>query len=170
MEGSKKDIPSSLRSYYWHPGWNSVQALNKFQSETGGDMLHEDTGILLMHPETNIPGTYYSLDTIKKSDEDDLKLQVQSRIFGSEVLSNYSARVQEQIDEPFVLLHENEALKRGLKENDPVIIETGGKEYVFKLKVSDAMAEQLAVINPGSKSFIVPEIPCYSRVRKTKRA
>ncbi len=36
MEGYQKQPPSSLIPRFWAPGWNSVQALNKFQEEVGG--------------------------------------------------------------------------------------------------------------------------------------
>src|SRR3990172_12128741 len=36
MEGYEGRPPSVLVARYWSPGWNSVQALNKFQQEVGG--------------------------------------------------------------------------------------------------------------------------------------
>ena len=36
MEGYYGPMPSSLIPFFWAPGWNSVQAVNKFQNEIGG--------------------------------------------------------------------------------------------------------------------------------------
>ena len=36
MEGSPNQPPGALQPFFWSPGWNSIQAVNKFQSEIGG--------------------------------------------------------------------------------------------------------------------------------------
>ena len=37
-KGLRKQPPSPLIARYWSPGWNSVQALNKYQREVGGEL------------------------------------------------------------------------------------------------------------------------------------
>ena len=44
MEGYEGQPPAPLISRYWSPGWNSVQALNKFQQEVGGPLKGGDPG------------------------------------------------------------------------------------------------------------------------------
>ncbi len=44
MEGYQDQPPAPLISRYWSPGWNSVQALNKFQQEVGGPLKSGDPG------------------------------------------------------------------------------------------------------------------------------
>jgi NADH-quinone oxidoreductase subunit G len=50
MEGSEEQPPSPMVSRYWAPGWNSVQALNKFQQEVGGPLRGGDPGVRLLEP------------------------------------------------------------------------------------------------------------------------
>jgi NADH-quinone oxidoreductase subunit G len=50
MEGAESEPPAPLISRYWSPGWNSVQALNKFQQETGGQLRGGDPGKRLIEP------------------------------------------------------------------------------------------------------------------------
>ncbi len=50
MEGYEGRPPSALISRYWAPGWNSVQALNKFQQEVGGPLRGGDPGKRLIEP------------------------------------------------------------------------------------------------------------------------
>jgi NADH-quinone oxidoreductase subunit G len=50
MEGFQGRPPSSLIQRYWNPGWNSVQALNKFQHEIGGELRGGDPGFRLIEP------------------------------------------------------------------------------------------------------------------------
>jgi NADH-quinone oxidoreductase subunit G len=52
MEGYEGQPPAPLISRYWSPGWNSVQALNKYQEEIGGHLKDGDTGIRLIDPRT----------------------------------------------------------------------------------------------------------------------
>ncbi len=52
MEGYQDQPPAPLISRYWSPGWNSVQALNKFQQEVGGPLNGGDPGKRLIDPVT----------------------------------------------------------------------------------------------------------------------
>ena len=38
MEGNPDQPPSALLPFFWTPGWNSIQAVNKFQAEIGGPL------------------------------------------------------------------------------------------------------------------------------------
>ncbi len=62
MEGYEGDPPSPLISRYWAPGWNSVQALNKFQQEIGGPLRGGDPGKRLIEPAANGQAHYYHAD------------------------------------------------------------------------------------------------------------
>jgi len=50
MEGYEGRPPSALVCRYWSPGWNSIQALNKFQQEAGGPLSGGDPGVCLIQP------------------------------------------------------------------------------------------------------------------------
>ena len=50
MEGYEGQPPAPLISRYWSPGWNSVQALNKYQQEVGGALKGGDPGKRLIEP------------------------------------------------------------------------------------------------------------------------
>jgi len=45
MEGSKSIPPAALTSFYWAPGWNSVQASNKYLKELNNALKAKGTGI-----------------------------------------------------------------------------------------------------------------------------
>jgi len=44
MEGIGEPVPPALIPRIWAPGWNSVQALNKFQEEVAGPLRGDDPG------------------------------------------------------------------------------------------------------------------------------
>jgi NADH-quinone oxidoreductase subunit G len=52
MEGYEGQPPAPLIPRYWSPGWNSVQALNKYQEEIGGMLKGDNSGIRLIEPLT----------------------------------------------------------------------------------------------------------------------
>jgi NADH-quinone oxidoreductase subunit G len=52
MEGYKGVPPSGLVPYYWSPGWNSVQAMNKYMDEPDGTATGDNPGVLLFDQKT----------------------------------------------------------------------------------------------------------------------
>ena len=51
MEGyPRRSRPPRLIPRFWAPGWNSVQAVNKFQDEVGGPLRGGDPGRRLIEP------------------------------------------------------------------------------------------------------------------------
>ena len=62
MEGhdSPPPPPSPLIPRFWSPGWNSVQSLNKFQSDIGGPLRGGDPGRRLIEPQNAGPPTYFT--------------------------------------------------------------------------------------------------------------
>jgi NADH-quinone oxidoreductase subunit G len=51
MEGFEGQPPPALTAHLWAPGWNSIQALNKFQAEVGGPLRGGDPGRRLLEGE-----------------------------------------------------------------------------------------------------------------------
>ena len=57
MEGSPNQPPAALQPFFWSPGWNSIQAVNKFQSEIGDALKGGDPGVRLIEPSQK--GAYF---------------------------------------------------------------------------------------------------------------
>ena len=58
MEGYEGIPPAPLIARFWAPGWNSVQAVNKFQSEIAGPLLGGDPGKRLLEPKSEAVSDY----------------------------------------------------------------------------------------------------------------
>jgi NADH-quinone oxidoreductase subunit G len=104
MEGSYgPDLPGALIPYYQQPGWNSVQALNRFQQEIGGPMRGGDAGARLLDGAAppmlawhcDIPPRF-----VPRANQ--VLLLPQTLLFGTEELSTLSPPVAARI-EPMVL-------------------------------------------------------------------
>ncbi len=62
MEGYKGVTPSGLTPYYWSPGWNSVQAANKYMDEPDGEAVYGSTGVLLFRNKKDTKTDYYNTE------------------------------------------------------------------------------------------------------------
>jgi NADH-quinone oxidoreductase subunit G len=90
MEGYEDRPPSPLISRYWSPGWNSVQALNKFQQEVAGPLRGGDPGKRLIEPASDGKSTYFGdIPQAVKQEYSTVDFP-QYAIFGSEELSSYA--------------------------------------------------------------------------------
>ena len=96
MEGYEGRPPASLIPRYWAPGWNSVQALNKFQQEAGGPLTGGDPGKRLIEPEPGGNPAYFT-DIPSTSATSRVQPAPHYRIFGSEELSVHSTAIAERM-------------------------------------------------------------------------
>src|SRR5262245_9976075 len=53
MEGTFKQPPPSLVPFFWSPGWNSIQSVNKFQTEIAGPLRGGPAGVCLIEGHSN---------------------------------------------------------------------------------------------------------------------
>ena len=95
MEGSESQPPAALLPRYWAPGWNSVQALNKFQQEVGGPLRNGDAGVRLIEPQAGIPPPAYF--THRPPAAPDAARAPRYHVFGSEELSSLSPAIAERM-------------------------------------------------------------------------
>ncbi len=93
MEGAPGQPPGALQPFFWTPGWNSIQAVNKFQSEIGDALRGGDPGVRLFDAhlsEIVIPaaGAYFTAipAAFTRREAEWLIVPIE-HIFGSEELS-----------------------------------------------------------------------------------
>jgi NADH-quinone oxidoreductase subunit G len=123
MEGYKGLSSSYLVPYYWSPGWNSVQAMNKYINEPESTVKEGNSGVLVfdekggssLHFFEDIP------DPFKPLSGKMLVVPVHL-IFGSDELSSAARSVSELIPEPFILLNEREIRRLNLTLDDISVI------------------------------------------------
>ena len=95
MEGYEGQPPSPLIPRYWSPGWNSVQALNKFQQEVGGPLKGGDPGKRLIEPMQKGKPEYFTDIPAEQAAGRDQPPVPEYHIFGSEELSAQSPAIVE---------------------------------------------------------------------------
>lgn len=162
MEGYKGIPPAPLIPRYWAPGWNSVQALNKFQSEVGGPLLGGDPGIRLVEPTQGGQVSYY--DGVPQSfnfGADEWLVLPLFHIFGSDELSVHAPGIAELTPDPYLALNSRDAERLKASQGDMIEITMGEKVVGFPLKVDDSLPTGLAGLPvglPGMPVVILPEL------------
>jgi NADH-quinone oxidoreductase subunit G len=104
MEGFRGVPPAPLIPYFWSPGWNSVQAVNKYQSEIGGHLHGGDPGLRLLEPRTNGKPHYFSEAPEKYVPiPGHVHVMPMYSIFGSEELSMYTKGIAQSAKDFFCM-------------------------------------------------------------------
>ena len=121
MEGNMAQVPPALLPVVWSPGWDSNQAINKFQEETGGHLREGDAGIRLFE----VSGTLAWFNGIPKpyiSEPGVWEVMALPHIFGSEELSLQSPAIAQRLATVCALMNPLDAEQAGIDNGDCVII------------------------------------------------
>ncbi|MGH9433419.1 MAG: NADH-quinone oxidoreductase subunit NuoG, partial [Terriglobia bacterium] len=123
MEGTPNEPPSALIPFFWAPGWNSIQATNKFQSEIAGPLKSGNPGVRLIEPPAGSAPSYFATipDGFSPKPGTWLSLPLY-HIFGSEELSAWAPAVRELVPQPYAALNAEEAAGLGVIEGQSVKI------------------------------------------------
>ena len=121
MEGFDGTPPGGLVARYWAPGWNSVQALNKFQQETGGTLRGGDPGERLIEPGNGAePAPVEAIPPVFRPQPGAWRLVYIHHLFGSEPLSLLTPGIDGLAPPPYVGLNPVDAEALGLAEGQTV--------------------------------------------------
>jgi NADH-quinone oxidoreductase subunit G len=121
MEGYAGVPPPGLTPFYWSPGWNSVQAINKYQIEVGGPLHGGNPGKRLFEVVDDAAvgadsGHGATIPPAFSPQPGKCLVIPLYHIFGSDTLSALSPGVNERIPEPYIALNDSDALEAGLTE------------------------------------------------------
>jgi NADH-quinone oxidoreductase subunit G len=157
MEGYHGEAPSALTTSYWSPGWNSAQAINKYQIEVGGALHGGDPGLRLIEPTVDKESYFQTIPEAFKISAKGLTTVPVYRIFGSEELSTKAPAIIERSGNAFIGLHPADAKKAELKNDDMVEISIGGQFVNVHVIIMNELAEGLAGVSAGYKG-VNPEM------------
>ena len=95
MEGNPDQPPAALIPFFWSPGWNSIQAVNKYQSEIAGPLRGGPAGARLIEPAQNGRTFFSSIPPAFQARNDEWLVVPLFHIFGSEEFSRFAPAVAE---------------------------------------------------------------------------
>ena len=170
MEGYQGNPPKAITPFYWTPGWNSVQSLNRYKDKINKNLPGGDTGVRVINPNSNSHMEFY--DTIPpgfKSKQESLFLVPLHHIFGSEELSSFSQPVSELIPEPYAAMNKKESGRLGCDEGDIINIRNDSINVQLPLKLNDSIPDGIAGYPSGFnsiKEYITPGFYEFTKEEK----
>jgi NADH-quinone oxidoreductase subunit G len=136
MEGYTGVPPAALIPFYWSPGWNSAQAVNKYQTEVGGPLKGGNPGKRLFEPSENNTSDYFkTIPEAFSPKEGEWMVLPLYHIFGSDELSALSPAVAERIPKPYIGLNTEDALKADITEGDMLEVLLNGIAHSLPVKL-----------------------------------
>ena len=158
MEGSPDQPPPALLPFFWSPGWNSIQSVNKFQEEIAGPMRHGDPGVRMIEPNEHRPPFFDQVPPAFEAREDEWLVLPLHHIFGSEELSRHAPGVAHLSPQPYVALNPEDAASFGGQ------VELFGRR--LPVTIAAGLSRGLAGVPAGVPPFAGLELPVWSRISR----
>ncbi|PWJ60092.1 NADH-quinone oxidoreductase subunit G [Dyadobacter jejuensis] len=152
MEGSRGFPPPPLTPYYWSPGWNSNQALNKYQIEVGGALAGRHAEVNLFAMASTIPyptkkgGVNQSQSVIQNATTHTFELLPITHIFGSEELSGYGDAISKLAPAPYFAINKQEASRLSLQPGVDIHLRIGKQTYPLTVQIGQELPAGCAAI------------------------
>jgi NADH-quinone oxidoreductase subunit G len=168
MEGEERIPDPALITRFWAPGWNSPQAVNKFQQEIGGALIGGDPGRRLVEPPADARPDFFAEVPPPNPVEDGLLLLVPIyHIFGSEPLSMLSPAIARLAPQPYVALHPDDAAGRDVAAGELARVKLDGTTVDLPVKMMDSLPHGLAGLPAGLPGMNRLALPARGAVSKS---
>ncbi len=157
MEGFHGHTPAPFNPYFWSPGWNSVQSLNKYQIEIGGE-IHREMPELCIFAERKGKETekeYFKPSEITGLSKDEWTFVPLYHIFGSENISVRDGALKELVPAPYIALNPEDAEKRGWKDGTKVELEISALTLTLGVKIMGGIPDHAAGLPVGLEGIPV---------------
>ncbi len=167
MEGYPGEPPAALITHYWAPGWNSVQALNRFQEEVAGPLRGGDPGVCLIEAGPADASAYFTdvPPAFSRRDGEWLILPVQ-HIFGSEELSALAPAVAARAPQASLALHPEDMAALGLAPGETAEISLAGAAVRLPAVPDPTLSRGTAGAPVGFPGLAALGLPAWSGIRK----
>ncbi len=159
MEGYRGGpVPSPLIPQFWAPGWNSVQALNKYQDEVGGPLRDELPGVRLLEPDPSSLSWFTNIPKPFQPRPGQWLLLPLEEIFGSEELSLRATAIAERIPAPSITLHPSDGARLEIGDGGKIALVLDGHLHRLAVHLSPATPPGTAGLSmlPGLPYLTLP--------------
>lgn len=166
MEGYRGMPPPSMIPFFWSPGWNSIQSVNKYQEAIGKALRGGDPGVRLVEPEATWKLNYYQgIPEPFRPMDDHLWIVPLHHIFGSEELSARAPAVAQRIPDPYLLMNNGDAGTLELHEGDQFTFHIGEQTYRLPVKITDTLPNGVAAVPYGIETIPYAELPEWATIQ-----
>ncbi|QEE28433.1 NADH-quinone oxidoreductase subunit NuoG [Terriglobus albidus] len=160
MESGPESAPPSLIPFFWAPGWNSIQSVNKFQTEVGGPLRGGDPGIRLIEPSLERSWKYCSTIPAAFQRQPDVWMLIPMfHIFGSEELSLHAQGIGQLSPHPYVALNPVEASQSGVNAGERIKVSVEGSLFELEVALRADLPRGVAGLPAGlspAKGILLP--------------
>jgi NADH-quinone oxidoreductase subunit G len=171
MEGYGGKPPAPLIPRFWTPGWNSVQAVNKFQSEVAGPLIGGDPGRRLIEPGKMETTSFFPEvpDGFERRSGEWLVIP-RYHIFGSEELSTLSPGIAKLAPGPYIGLNREDGAILRVGEGETVRLSVEGMERDLPLKYTPSLPAGIILLPCGLPGWEWIRLPAWGKLlpRKTE--
>ena len=158
MEGYQGMPPSPLIPFFWAPGWNSEQSINKYQQEVGGALRGGDPGVRLFSYKPHATPVYFKdIPEAFMVRNNKWLLLPQHHVFGSGELSVYTKGIGVLCPEPYIALSVSDAERLQLENDSHVTVKIVEHEYSLPVKIDKDISNGIAIMPAG-----LPGMPALS--------
>ncbi|HMF65149.1 MAG TPA: NADH-quinone oxidoreductase subunit NuoG [Edaphobacter sp.] len=165
MESDPGLPPPSLNPFFWAPGWNSIQAVNKFQSEIGGPLGGGDPGIRVLEPSAAQTWQYYStVPEAFKPQQDGWLFVPIFHIFGSEELSRHAQGISQLVPHPYLALNPVDGLLLGVKADEQVKVTVEDSQFELEVVLRADLPRGVAGLPAGLPMIEGIPLPAFGKL------
>jgi NADH-quinone oxidoreductase subunit G len=165
MEGFPGQPPPALIPHYWAPGWNSVQSVNKFQAEVGGELRGGDPGIRLIEPAMTAKPNYFREIPEPFSPQGGRWLLLPiHHIFGSEELSLHSPSIAELAPKPYLALNAEDAERLRIMDGQEIEVRFCGMKGRLRIKRVPGLPKGVAAVPAGLSQLQGVSLPAWTKL------
>lgn len=163
MEGYRGKPPSSMIPFFWSPGWNSVQSINKYQEEIGGSLRGDDPGLRLLEPSPGAQPKYFT-DVPEKFIplQDHLWMVNLYHIFGSEELSARGKAVATRVPQNYVLVSSEDARDLNITAGTTISFEINRQPYQLPVHIHPSIPKGIAGMPYGLPGLPFVDLPAWA--------
>jgi NADH-quinone oxidoreductase subunit G len=157
------DIPAP---WYWSPGWNSNEALNRFQQEIPGPLREGNPGVrIIERAAAALPRFFADPPAPFQRRTDSWRLVPIRHIFGGEELSIRAIPIAQRAPEPYVALCPEDARSLGVSPGDQVSLHLESGTHRLPLLIRDTLTPGTAGLPVGLPGLAGIPLPAWAEIR-----
>jgi NADH-quinone oxidoreductase subunit G len=158
MEGFHGQPPAELTTFFWAPGWNSNQALNKYQHPVGGEYKHDHLGIRLFEPHSKKLPSFFTYNLVlpvanKLESNKSYKIIPHLSIFGSEERSSLSPALCARLPQSYVGLSAQDAGELNLGNNQHLKLKLGDEDIILPVHIRQELSPGYILVPVGLRNI-----------------
>lgn len=164
MEGNPDQPPAALIPFSWSPGWNSYQAINKFQEEIAGPLRGGNPGVRTIQRLTHNGNYSSAIPADFRPRRGEWLLVPLYHIFGSEELSRHAPGIEQLSPAPYLALHPDDAKAAGWDGGISVRLSIAQNSYALPLSLRPDLPRGVAGVPWGVAPLYGLPLPNWGRI------